>query len=410
MKKILPICLAGGKGQRLAPISTPQCTKPFVTLADGSSLLQLTLRRIKQSPLFSHPLIIGAESERFALLNHARLAQSSPHAILLEPMGRNTALAVASAVAFLSNTHAGDTVLALLPADHVIEDTGAWEASLARAARHAQSSGEITLIGMALDTASREYGYMQLADAPPDISSAHTVHQISGFVEKPHNASELVATGRYLTHSGQVIATLAALIASCEQYAPNLWSAALQATRLGAIDQEFFLLDKTAYEDALPIAFDRAILEKQRRLCAISSACGWSDIGTVSAFTSYAKENVSWFKAQPLRVHRPWGYYDLISATPNSQVKRLYVFPGARISMQRHAHRAEHWTIISGIANVELDDKTHILDAGESLVIAQNAWHRLSNYGASLLQIMEVQTGLPDEADIERAADDYGRV
>lgn len=413
-KRIIPICLAGGHGQRLAPISTPDCPKSFVRLPGGHSLLQQTLARIACEEIFAPPVLIGARSQRCALFNHARLIGQTPQAILLEPKACNTALAIASTVAYLLQTNSDDTLIALLPTDHVIADRTQWIASVTQAADHARASQCLTLIGMQPEVTAHkkycEYGYVKLAHLPAQATPATGfVQRAHGFIEKPAHADALIATGQYAIHSGQVLASLRALASAFERYAPYLWQAALDALSYGHKDQAFFLLGHAPYQRVLPLPFDRVILEKSSDLFAVICACGWQDIGDVASFCAYADAPPEWFLAQAPRIDKPWGFYDRISAAPDCQVKHLHLFAKARTSLQRHALRSEHWTIIAGTARVELDGKTYRLDAGESLVVAKNAWHRLSNDGTTMLQVMEVQTGIPDENDIERAQDDYGR-
>ncbi len=191
---------------------------------------------------------------------------------------------------------------------------------------------------------------------------------------------------------------------SLAEYAPHLWQAAQHAVTASSERDAMHVLAMVtlAAEHALP--FDRAVLEKSTRLVAVACACGWQDLGTPQAFAAHAG-----LPLPPERHYYPWGYTELIGTAAHTLSKRLTLYPGCRISLQRHRERDEHWSIMEGAAQVTLDDTALRLQPGDAVLVPRGVWHRIENVGATLLHVHEVQAGEPDERDIERAEDDYGR-
>lgn len=393
-QSILPICLVGGAGTRLAPLSTPDCPKPFIPFPTGGSLLQQTLRRLTP---YAAPVLVGQAQHRFALQNHAFEAGVRPSSLLLEPAARNTAMAVAVAVAQQMAAGCGGQVLALLPADHAIADEAAAHQALLQAASVAQAHDTVVLTGMRDAAPSPELGYMQLAEG-----------HVLAFREKPADAGALARAG-WLANSGQFVARSSVLADLFAQHAPLIWAAAQQAVAGGVWVQDALYPDAAAYDAVLPVAFDRAVIEKARGLRAVTAACGWRDIGTLEAFCAHAFLPSG--AALPYtRSDHPWGYAEHIAGMPGRLAKCLTLYPGQRLSLQRHQRRVEIWLVLEGEALVLLDGDYTNLARGQSISIPQQSWHRLINLGEGMLRVMELQLGACDEADIERAADDYGRV
>lgn len=394
--QLLPMILAGGIGARLAPISTPDRPKPFLPLASGESLLTTTLRRVS-APFFLSPLLIGRDTDRFALLNHAREAGVSPAAILLEPTPKNTAMAVAIAVAQALSVHGGDSMLAVLPADHLIAPDAVWHNAVTQAASLARQRNKLCLIGVKPQGSDSNYGYMQLNGAG----------EVTRFIEKPADPAPLLAAGA-LWNAGQFIGSAKIFAAFFEQYAPDIWLAANRALKQARQEWEFTLLDAAAYQQVGAAPFDRAIVE-QAECVAVEYSGDWADLGTVKAWEAATGLAAAHYATLPIRTDRPWGYFELITAQPGRVEKRLVLYPGCRISRQRHHHRGEEWEIIDGTARVDIDDKVNELQKGDKITIPAGSWHRLANSTEQKLIIKEIQSGMPDEADIERADDDYGR-
>lgn len=396
--RIQPVLLVGGEGTRLAPLSTPECPKPFIPLPQGGSLLQQTVARLAH-PLFAPPVLIGNARHRFAMRNQAEEAGTIARAILLEPRPCNTAMAIATATAWMQAQGEDNTVLAILPADHAIANENTWRKSVAAAATIAAKEERLVLIAMQPREASNELGYMRLEG-----------EQVAEFREKPQDAALLLAQG-WRANSGQVIARVRVLANALETHAPHLWSAACESVAEAKRLHECTLLSPEPFTAILPAAFDRAVLEKAGNVSAVACECGWRDIGTLDAFLDHACATLQ--EMDPpryARTDRPWGHAETIAEGASTLAKCLTLYPGRRISLQRHAHRIEVWLVMEGEAWVELDGEHHSLTRGQSITIPQNAWHRLVNAGESKLVLMELQVGRPDEDDIERKEDDYGRV
>ena len=400
---ILPVILAGGEGKRLYPIASTVRPKPFVHLPDGESLLTKTCRRIADASFFLPPLIIGQESQRFALLNHARAAGVTPCAILLEPRPCNTAMAVAAATAWAEQNHP-NAVMAILPADHVIAPDALWKASIDAAAMQAGTTFSIALIAVPPTHASPEYGVMELQQANGYL-------KVARFVEKPADPESLMRAmgGAAAWNAGQFIAPVAVMVAALTTHAKDYMHAAQSALLQATHAFEFIELAPRAYETITPTPFDRAVLEKITPI-AVPFAGEWRDMGKVADWESYTGKTAQFFIDQPVRVDRPWGYYEILSKKPGAIEKRLTLYPHCRISLQRHHLRSEHWHVIAGTADIELNGERVILQTDEKIEIRERCWHRLHNKQNNILIINEKQTGFPDENDIERIDDDYGRI
>lgn len=392
LRNITPVILVGGGGTRMGAISSPECPKPFLPFADGSTLFMRTLKRLKPC---TTPLIIGNAAHRYAIRNQAMEAGIKLAPPLMEDAPRNTAMAVATAVAYACDTMPPDALLAILPADHAIDDEAAWHTTLAEAAGIARMHDTLVLLGMQPTSDSDAFGY--IAQDEKGI--------VTGFREKPADAAALRAAG-WVWNSGQVIARTSVLAHVLALYAPDIWNAAQHAVKGRLLYHGTYVL-AAAQAEALP--FDKAVLEKAQAMRVIPCACGWSDIGTEAAFRNHA--GYTGTDTIHPRIDRPWGYGLLIGRTEQTQSKELILYPHRRISLQRHHARDEHWSIIAGTAHVTLGEQAYTLQAGEAVLVPRGVWHRLENAGdGGILRVHEVQAGMPSEEDIERADDDYGRI
>ena len=400
---ILPVILAGGEGKRLAPIASPSRPKPFIPLPDGQSLFTKTCLRIKDARAFLPPLVVGQQSHRFALLNHAREAELPPAAMLLEPKVCNTTMAVAVAVCWAMQ-HRPEAVLAILPADHLLEPVADWQTAVTAAALHAKAHGNIALLAITPTHPSAEYGYM--ACLPKGA-----YEEVAQFIEKPDKPESLIVAQerRWAWNAGQFIAPVAVLEHALATHASAYLRAAQQAWAGSRKAWEFTELATEPYTDLAPLAFDRAVLEKTRAL-AIRYFGSWRDMGRVNDWETYTKMPLSAFINAPPRIDRPWGYYEIIATANNYVEKRLTIYPNCRLSLQRHHLRREHWQVITGTAHIELNQTRVILQTGDRIEVPESCWHRLSNNSSNKLIIKEIQRGFPDENDIERIDDDYGRI
>lgn len=399
--QIQPVLLVGGKGTRLAPLSNEERPKPFIPFSGELSLYQLTVLRTGARG-FAPPIVIGNRLHRFALLNHARDVGCNAPAILLEHTMAGTAIAVALAAQHVLATQPhNDVVLALLPCDHWIEDAHAWQhAARALAERVLQPPTYVGLMGALPQTPEPGLGHIE----------AQADGQVIRFVEKPHDPAALMARGGTWFHnSGQFFATATALRDLFLQHAPDIWHAALAAHAAIAREHEFLLVPHIT----LPAApsFDCAVLERSAAQCIVQPLpCAWADLGTRAAWSAYTDMPWEAQLAAPQRTERPWGYFYVQHENTSCVIKHLYVYPGKRLSLQRHALRSEEWQVVSGHARITLDGVMGELAPGDTAHIARGLWHRLENTTNAMLVIREVQEGLPDEADIERAEDDFGRV
>lgn len=348
-------------------------------------------------------MLVGRAADRYALLNHARAAGVIPQAILLEPEGRNTGLAVAAAMAWVEQHQPDAPMLAILPADHWLPDPALWQQTLREAARASADQQRLCLLGATARTPSREFGYMVSQPGAGEGPWRPVVR----FVEKPEDPIALLKQGSHW-NMGQFLASPACMQQAFAEAAPSLLRAARTALSESQRAYEYILLPPWPGPlGATP--FDRAVVESTP--CIMVPYSGeWQDLGTLAAWEGVTGLGAPFYAQLPARVDRPWGYFELLEASETTLRKRLTIYPGCRLSRQRHAHRSERWTLIAGTAHIEKNDDIHRLEVGQTIAIPRQCWHRLSNHHENILIIEEIQHGMPDEADIERVEDDYGRL
>ena len=432
--------------------------------------------RAASLPDVAAPIVVCNEAHRFLVAEQLRALGIAPQAILLEPVGRNTAPAVAiAALAALagqarSEGAGGAPLLLVLPADHVLTDV----ASLARAvatALPAAREGRLVTFGVVPTHAECGYGYIRQGVGDG------TVRPVAEFVEKPDaaRAKAFVASGDYFWNSGMFLLPAQGYLDELGRLDPAMLAACRAAFESAASDLDFVRLDKAAFETCRADSIDYAVMEKTSRATVVPLSAGWSDVGSFAALhdalpadangnvmrgdvfaedanncllystdrliaavgldghvvietkdavmvapksrVQDVKKLVDQLKkagrSEPglhREVFRPWGSYDSVDAGPRFQVKRLTVKPGAKLSLQKHAHRAEHWVVVKGKARITRDDEVFDLGENESTYIPIGAVHRIENPGTEVLQIIEVQSGgYLGEDDIVRLDDTYGR-
>jgi len=436
---VQPVVMAGGSGTRLWPLSRAGFPKQFLVLSGTTSLFQQAVSRLAglatpdQEAL--PPLVVGNEEHRFMVLDQLRDARVEPGAVLLEPAGRNTApammLAALQALQAARAAHGpdADPVLAVTAADQTIADEAAFTAAMRRAVEQA-AGGAIVILGITPDRPETGYGYIRAAGATP----WQTVAQ---FVEKPDLVTAR-STDSVFVRPGR--AEFMAVPAESIDYAvmekcPGVLDIRMQEldagwNDLGAWEAVWQVAPKDAHGNAA--AGDVIIKDSQNTLVHATSrlvgAVGLDDVVVVE--TPDAVLVASREKSQDVKkivaqlgaeqrgeqalhrkVHRPWGWYDSIDAGARFQVKRIMVKPGASLSLQMHHHRAEHWVVVSGTAEVTNGDKIVMLTENQSTYIPLGQVHRLANPGKVPLEIIEVQSGsYLGEDDIVRFEDTYGRV
>ncbi len=470
---LYPVILSGGSGTRLWPLSRSQHPKQLLPLAGGEeSLLQSTLRRAAALQDAAAPLVIANQAHRFVIAEQLREIGIAPRSLMLEPVGRNTAPAVALAALQLSQADPR-AILALLPADHLIRDEIAFAAAM-NTARAAAEAGWLTTFGITPDRPQTGYGYIKLGlalDTPPDAA------QVAAFVEKPDRATAegYLASGDYLWNSGMFVARADCLLEEIERLQPDLLASCRAALAESHTDLDFLRLDEAAFQDMPALSFDRAVMEKTSRAAVVPCELGWSDLGAWPALWEVGAKDVNdnvlqgpaitldshgnYLRSEggiiatlgvdnliiinmkdavlvvpreradeagkltealmsgdcpqasePLVVHRPWGSYEDIDAGSGFRVKRIVVKPGGRLSLQRHKHRSEHWVVVRGTAKVTCGAETTLLRENQSTYIPVGETHRLENAEAEPLHLIEVQCGdYVGEDDIERLDDVYKR-
>jgi mannose-1-phosphate guanylyltransferase len=470
---LVPVILCGGTGTRLWPLSRASYPKQYWPLAGTSeeTLLQQTHQRLQGLPDLAPPLLICNEDHRFIVAEQMRQIGVEPAAILLEPVGRNTAPAVA--VAALQATARGeDPLLLILAADHVIRRAADFRATVA-AGMAAATAGQLVSFGIVPTSPETGYGYIEAAEP-----LAATPVPIARFVEKPDKATAeaFLATGRFTWNSGMFLFRASAILAELDRFVPEVVSACRTALEHDSADLEFLRLEREAFANGPSIAIDVAVMERTDRGVVLPLDADWSDVGSWAALWETSEQDPEGNvlrgrvisegsrncylrsehrlvvglgvedlvvvetddvvlvahrdRAQEVkgivgrlerdgapesrahrRIYRPWGHYDGVVEGERWQVKKISVKPGASLSLQMHHHRAEHWVVVQGVALVTIGDQVMEVLPNQSVYIPLETAHRLENPGTEPLALIEVQTGdYLEEDDIVRLADDFWRV
>ena len=468
--KVVPVVLSGGVGTRLWPLSREGFPKQFWPLLGEATMLQETVGRARGAG-FAPPVVVCAEAQRFLVAEQLREAGIEGARIVLEPVGRNSAPAIAAA-ALLVAEEDPEALLWIKAADAAIGDVPALHAALERAAVAARA-GRIVVLGMRPTGPETGFGYIELGAA---LEGAEGVSAIASFVEKPDaaRAAAFLAGGRHLWNAGMFIARASTLIAELERFAPGLLASVREATGAAARDLDFVRLGP-AFADAPSISIDYAVMERTERAAVVPADLGWSDVGSWDALWQVSpkdgagnathgpvelldarnclvrsegiltavvgledvvvvatedavlalardraqdvKKLVDQLKAARRpeagahrRMYRPWGHYEGLIRGDRFQVKKILVRPGEKLSLQKHYHRAEHWVVVNGTAIVERDAERILLRENESVYLPLGSVHRLENPGMIPLTLIEVQSGAYlGEDDIVRFEDTYGR-
>jgi len=469
---IIPVILAGGSGTRLWPLSRQLYPKQMIDIYNEKTMLQNTVLRIEGFEMMAPPIIVCNENHRFMAAEQLREINIDPLAIILEPIGRNTAPAIALA-AFKAMKHEKDPILLVLPADHVIEKVMDFHAAIRAGIKEAEKGNLITF-GIIPDSPETGYGYIKKGDL---LESGTGASKIEKFVEKPDlaTAKKLFDSGSYCWNSGMFMFKASEIIKELETHAPDIMMPCKGLIEAGVQDLDFFRLSREGFQDIPSDSIDYAVMEKTSKGIVIPFKAGWNDLGSFDALWQAGKkdENLNVIKGDVLthdvkgsyinsessliaavgiekfvivetkdailvsprdrvqdvkkivkqlkdhnrneivshrKVYRPWGSYETIDAEHRFQVKRITVKPGAKLSLQKHFHRAEHWTVVSGAATITRGDEEMLLKEDESTYIPLGTLHRLENPGKIPLELIEVQSGsYLGEDDIVRFDDVYGR-
>ncbi len=474
MTAIYPVVLSGGSGTRLWPLSRAMYPKQFIRFSgdQAASFLAATLTRLAGGKGVAAPIVVCNNDHRFLVAEEVLRAGTPPRAIVLEPVARNTAPAVAVAALMVARDDPAG-VLAVMPSDHVIADTPGFAAAVQRAAAVA-ATGRLVLFGIEPKGPHTGYGYIRRGAALGDFADAYAV---DAFTEKPDakTAQDYLAAGGYYWNSGIFVLGARAFLDELARLSPAILDAATKALAAATEDLGFLRLDASAFARSPGISIDYAVMERTGSAAVLPVDIGWSDVGSWSSLWELAPHDargnavrgdalledtsgsyvhseralvstlgvkdlvivatpdavlvadraraqdvsdiVARLKkegrkehAQHLRSYRPWGYFETLSVAPRFQVKLLNVKPGAKLSLQMHHHRSEHWVVVHGTAKVMIGGEEKLVRENESVYIVATQWHRLENPGKTALELIEVQIGsYLGEDDIVRADDVYNR-
>jgi mannose-1-phosphate guanylyltransferase len=465
---IVPIILSGGSGTRLWPLSRKLYPKQFLSLANKTTLFQDTILRLPKEA--SNPIIICNEDHRFIAAEQLRQLDSSNKGIILEPIGKNTAPAIALAAINLLNNNE-DPILLVLSADHLIKKVAKFHESIRIGSKIAKNNKLVTL-GVKPIKPETGYGYIEVKK-----NNIDEYYKINSFNEKPELslAKEYIKSGNFFWNTGIFLFKASTYIKELKQYEPDIFNTCNEAINKTSIDHDFIRIDDSAFKKCPNKSIDYAIMEKTDQAFVVPFDGYWSDIGSWEAlWESKPKDknmnikegdvilkNVqnsfihssnrlvtvnnladiividtqdallvsSKNKSQDIKnfveilknanrtepenhrkVYRPWGYFDSLDSGKGFQVKRISVNPGAKLSLQKHKKRAEHWIIVKGIAIITCGKKVFRLNENQSTFIPKGEIHRLENREKTPLEIIEIQTGsYLGEDDIIRIEDDYKR-
>ncbi|MFT5297271.1 MAG: mannose-1-phosphate guanylyltransferase [Colwellia sp.] len=465
---ITPVIMAGGSGSRLWPLSRSLYPKQFLALNGNETMLQQTLQRLSGLTL-ERPVVICNEEHRFIVAEQLREINQSG-SIILEPVGRNTAPAIALASKTVMASK--DSLILILAADHVIENESAFVDAVEKAIPLAQA-GKLVTFGIVPTEAHTGYGYIKRGESVNEHG-----FEVDAFVEKPNAeiANEYFKGKEHYWNSGMFLMKASRYLEELNQFRPDIYTACESALANTSKDEDFIRIDKGAFEKCPDESIDYAVMEKTSDAVVVPLDAGWSDIGSWSALwdvnskdsngnavvgdsimhdttncliqgserliTTVGIDNLvivdtkdallvaSKDKVQDVKkiveqlkaegrsefknhreVYRPWGKYDSIDKGTRYQVKRITVKPGEKLSIQMHHHRAEHWIVVSGTAKVTNGDKKFLVTENESTYIPIGVIHALENPGKLPLEMIEVQSGTYlGEDDIVRFEDRYGRV
>lgn len=468
---IYPVILSGGVGSRLWPTSRALYPKQLLPLVSERAMLLETALRVSGGAQFAGPIIVSNEEHRFIIAQQMRDAGITPLAHILEPQGRNTAPAAATAAAFVQ-THDPRGILLVLPADHHIADVAAFLDAVSRGASLAEA-GKLVTFGVLPSGPETGYGYVKRGERLPG-SDAFAVER---FVEKPdlETAKSYLAEGGYDWNAGIFMFRADTILDEMRTHCPEIAACSSEAVVKGVRDLDFLRLDPQAFAACPSDSIDYAVMEHVSTAAVVPVDMGWSDIGSWSALWEIGEKDAQgnvlagdviaedtrdcFVRAEAglvatvglenliivetgdallvaardsvqdvkkvverlaaagrtehrahNRVYRPWGFYESLDSGDRHQVKHLMVHPRAALSLQMHHHRAEHWVVVKGRAEVTVGDKVKILEENESTYIPIGTRHRLANPGDEPLSIIEVQSGsYLGEDDIVRYDDVYGR-
>ena len=471
---IVPVILSGGSGTRLWPLSRAMYPKQFLQLFGRKqpSLLGAALARLPGSAGFAAPVILGNSDHRFLIEEETKRAGLRDVMIVLEPVARNTAPAIAVAALMAARMNSA-AVIVVMPSDQLIANETMFRDAVRRASA-AAATGRHVLFGIEPDAPHAGFGYIRKGTP---IAGAEGIFEVSEFCEKPDAtvARTYLEDGGYYWNSGIFVLHAATFLKELQDLAPEILTQVRAAVAASSPDLGFLRLDAAAFAEAPNISTDYAIMERTRRAAVMPLDIGWNDVGSwaslweasghdtaenhvsgeavledtsgchihserglvatigikdlvivntpdallvadksrsqdVSRIVTKLKAEKRSESEQHVRSHRPWGYFETLSLDDRFQVKKLHVMPGGKLSLQMHHHRSEHWIVVQGTAKVTIGETEKLLRENESVYIFATQWHRLENPGKVPLELIEVQIGsYLGEDDIVRGDDIYKR-
>ena len=457
---IIPVILSGGSGTRLWPLSRESYPKQFLALDSQTkkTLLQKTYERLRGLEGLENPIVICNEDHRFIVAEQFREINTDPQAIILEPVGRNTAPAIA--VAALKAISLGkDPLLLILAADHLIENIIEFQRVIQSAKVYAKQ-GRLVTFGIVPTCAETGYGYIEAKELNDDEDQIDGL-EINKFIEKPNQeiAEKLIKDSRYTWNSGMFLFKASSIISELEKFSPEIINYCKIAIEKDVEDLDFLRLETESFKKCPKISLDIAVMEKTKLGTVLPLNAGWSDIGSWKSLWDISQKNkdgnyingkiiaeksrncyleseqrlivgigienlivvdtndailvANRDESQNIgniiknlcskdfpegkihrKIYRPWGNYTTIVEGNRWLVKLIEVKPNASLSLQMHHYRAEHWVVVNGTALIEKNGEKQLLSENESTFIPLGCKHRLSNPGRIKLELIEVQSGV----------------
>ena len=399
--KIKPVILCGGGGTRLWPESKKNIAKQFIDFG-GWTLLQKTLLRIK-SPIFDYPIISTNLSYLKLVHKYLQKSKIKKYKIILEPFKKNTAAAILSSV--LLEEVIFDQPMIFFPADHLIENTNQFNKSINLNKKYL-SEDNIFIFGIKPNSPSSEYGYFLTEKISKNIN------KVVKFIEKPNTSyAKKIIKKKGCWNSGILLARKDSIINNFKKYQSRTLKLCIDAVHKSKVYNNVYYLDKKSFKKIHDESFDYAILEKSKNINGIKLNIPWSDLGSWKEIANIFNKNKSKYYKKTNVFYRPWGKYTNLYSGKGFLVKELVVNSKSSISLQKHKHRSEHWTITSGKPRITINKKKFFKNINETAFIPRGSIHRIENIFKTPVKIMEVQTGtILKETDIIRYKDIYGRV
>ena len=399
--KIKPVILCGGAGTRLWPKSKNNLPKQFIDFG-GWTLFEKTLQRVKSS-IFDYPIISTNSAYVNLVRSYLVKHKIKKYRIILEPFKKNTAPAILSS-ALLKEVPYNQSMI-FLPADHLIEKINQFNKSISSNKKHL-SENNIFIFGIKPTSPSSEYGYFLTKKISKNLN------KVDRFIEKPNvNKAKNIIRKKGYWNSGMFFARKDSIVNNFKKHQPKMFKLCTDAVNKSIIYKNVYHLGKHSFNKLKEKSFDYAILEKSKNINGIKLNIFWSDLGSWKEISMIFQRDKSKYYKKKNIFYRPWGKYINLYSGKGFLVKELVINPKSSISLQKHHHRSEHWTVTSGRPKITINNKKFFKNTNETAFIPKGAIHRIENPFNRAVKIIEVQTGpILKETDIIRFEDIYGRV